>query len=956
MLTATGVPGNPNLFYFGSVGGGVWKTLDAGQTWRPIFDSQPVASIGAIAVAPSDPNVIYVGSGEAAMRSSLSEGNGLYKSVDAGAHWKFTGLADTRQIGRIIVDPANANRVFVAALGHAYGPSAERGVYRSEDGGATWSKVFYKNADTGAIDIAFQPDNANIVYASLWQTRRPPWNIYPPSNGPGSGLYKSTDGGATWQQLTNGFPSEGLGHIGIAVAPSNPHRIYAIVDAKAGGLYRSDDAGATWKLADGDKRIWQRGWYFCKVTVDPKNADVVYVSDTGFYRSTNGGASFTVLRSAPGGDDYQGVWVDPVDTQRMILASDQGVVISTNNGASWTSWLNQPTAQFYHVVTDNRFPYWIYGAQQDSGAVGTPSRSNHLGISLRDWMPVAAGGESGYIAPDPDNGGILYGGTVDRFDQLDGQDRNITPELVFPNIYRHTWTLPAVFSPQRPRVLYYSTQVLFRSTDRGASWHIISPDLTRHNPGVPSNLDPATAKDVHGAARQGVIYAIAPSPVRRGTIWTGTDDGTIHLTHDEGAHWSDVTPPALTAWSKVGIIEASHYSASTAYAAVDRHRLEDNHPYIYRTRDSGRSWQFITNGIPNGSFVNSVREDPKQRGLLFAGTESGVYVSFDDGTNWHSAQLNMPTVSVRDLVVHEDDLVIATFGRSFWVLDSISPLRDLARHAISSRAHLYPPSVAYRVRPGDDQGTPLALETAQGENPPSGAYFDYYLASAATTPLILEVFNSRGKLVRRYASTDKPKEPDPNTSTLAPAWLARTPVPSSDAGMHRFVWNFHAGGQRGDGSGPLAPPGLYTLRMSVNGQTQSQHLTVRKDPRVHATDADLQAEFDLTQHVMELRESAKQAYAQATELRKTVKDGSKLRAINAIAGGPPPTTPDDSIGAPDTSLHSIYYLGQTLQTLAEQIDSADGAPTPDMRKSAALYESWLTSALTKWNALRKTLH
>ena len=590
VVAVAGVRGEPEVYYFGSVGGGVWKTNDAGRTWNPIFDSQPVASIGAIAVAPSNSEIIYVGSGEADMRSSISTGNGMYKSGDGGKTWAHIGLADSRQIGRILVDPKDPNKLYVAALGHAYGPNPERGVFRSNDAGKNWQRILFKDENTGAIDLAFEPGNPQTVYASLWRTRRPPWSIYPPSNGSGSGLYRSRDGGDHWEQISgNGLPSEGLGRIGIAIAPSNPQRIYLIVDAKDGGLYRSDDAAQNWKRLSNDRRIWQRGWYFGELTVDPKNPDIVYVPNTTAYKSTDGGVTFNAWKGAPGGDDYHELWIDPDQPQRMIMGCDQGAIVTRNSGETWSSWFNQPTGQFYHVNTDNRFPYWVYGAQQDSNAIATPSRSNYRSLNFHDWRPIEAGGENGYIAPDPLNRGVIYGGTVTRQDFSNEEIQMMPPTLAQIGTFRQTWTLPLVFSPIDAHILYFGSNFLFRSSDGGSSWHEISPDLTREDPGIPANLDPVTAKDAPANKRRGVIYTIAPSFVQKGEIWTGTDDGLIHLTQDEGKTWSNVTPREISSWSKVTHIEASHFDAGTAYAAIDRHRLEDLNPYLYRTRDFGKT-------------------------------------------------------------------------------------------------------------------------------------------------------------------------------------------------------------------------------------------------------------------------------------------------------------------------------------------------------------------------------
>src|SRR5256714_1265638 len=703
-----GVPGQPTIFYFGSVGGGVWKTTNAGRTWKPIFDSQPIASIGAIGVAPSTPNTVYVGSGEADMRSQISYGNGMYKTTDAGQTWKHLGLDRTRQIGRVMVDPKNPNVVFVAALGHVYGANAERGVYRTRDGGATWEKVLFKNENVGAIDLAFDPQDSRVVYATLWNTRRPPWSIYPPSYGPGGGVFKSTDGGTTWLPLTSGLPTEGLGRIGLAATPTNRNRLYAIIDAKAGGLYRSDDGGATWSLISGDKRIWGRGWYFCKVVADPKNADIVYVSNTSVYRSTDAGKSWTAIKGAPGGDDYHQLWIYPDDPKRMILGSDQGAIVSEDGALTWSSWYNQATAQLYHVAADYRFPYWVTGAQQDSGAVGVPTRTTHAEISMHDWSPVCAGGESDYTAPDPLHSDLLFGGRAPRCNLTTGEITNVSPERNMPAgvAARHTWTVPLVFSQADPHALYYSNQFLFKTVNGGESWTTISPDLTREDPGVPANLDAATAADAPQDKRRGVIYTIAPSPLRAQTIWVGTDDGLIHRTDDDGKTWAAVTPPELTAWSKVVMMDASHFDVNEAYAAIDRHRLEDYEPYIYRTRDGGKTWQKITNGLPAGVYAQTMKEDTERRGLLFAGTELGVFVSFDDGDHWQSLQLNLPPSSMRDLVIHGDDLIVATHGRGFWVLDDITPLRQISDEVLKATAYLFRPADAVKVPPPSEDGTP----------------------------------------------------------------------------------------------------------------------------------------------------------------------------------------------------------------------------------------------------------
>ena len=842
-----GVAGQPFIYYFGSVGGGVWKTQNAGRTWTPIFDSQPVASIGAIAVAASNPSVIYVGTGESDMRDSIAFGNGVYKSTDAGRTWSHLGLDATKQIARVIVDPKNPAVVFVAALGNAYGPSPDRGVYRSLDGGATWKKVLDKGDSVGAVDLVFDPSNAKVVYAAMWATRRPPWYIYAPANGPGGGVFKSIDGGTTWQPLTAGLPADGIGRIGLAISPANPKRVYAIVDAKEGGLYRSEDAGATFAKISGDTRVWGRGWYFEKVTADPKSADVLYVMNTSIYRSADAGKSWTPIKGAPGGDDYHGLWIAPEDPTRMIAASDQGAVVSLDGAATWSSWYNQPTAQVYHVAADYRVPYWVTGAQQDSGAVGTPSRSPRGVISIRDWVGLCAGGESGYTAPDPLHPEILFGGTVSKCNVLTGVTTNVSPERGQPGPFRHAWTQPLVFSAADPQALYFANQFVYRTLNGGESWTQISQDLTREDPGVPPNLDAASAADAPSDKRRGVVYALAPSPVSASLLWAGTDDGYIHVTADDGRSWQNVTPPALTSWSKVTMIEASHGDANTAYAAVERHQLQDYEPYIYRTRDRGKTWQPVVNGLPAGVYVQTVKEDPARRGLLFAGTERGVFVSFNDGDLWQPLQLNLPPCSMRDLDVHGDDLIVATHGRGFWVLDNITPLRQAAAAAAAGGPFLFTPADAANTPAGSENGTPMPKDEPLADNPLAGAVIDYFLPADAAGVVSLEILDGSGQAIRRYASDDKVSPRDPDTLTVPAFWMTQPePLPAS-AGMHRWVWDLRpmpaagapggrgaGGGGGGGGRGGAASvrPGRYAVRLTVNGKSLTQPLIVRPDPRM----------------------------------------------------------------------------------------------------------------------------
>ena len=975
-LAVAGVRGQPEVYYFGSVGGGVWKTNDAGRTWKPIFDSQAVGSIGAIAVAPSDSNVIYVGSGEADMRASISRGNGMYKSMDGGKTWLHIGLEDSRQIGRIIVDPRDANKVYAAALGHAYGPNPERGVFRSKDGGKSWQKILFHDENTGAIDVAFEPGNPKVMYASLWQTRRPPWSIYAPSYGPGSGLYRSNDGGDHWEQVNGqGLPSEGLGRIGIAFAPSNPRRIYLIVDAKEGGLFRSDDAGQSWQRVSNDRRVWERGWYFGEVSVDPKNPDIVYLPNTTTYKSLDGGKTFEAFRGAPGGDDYHELWIDPDEPKRMALSSDQGTLITRNGGETWSSWYNQPTGQFYHVATDSQFPYWVYGAQQDSGSAATPSRSKYRSLNFHDWRPIDAGDENGYIAPDPLNPGVVFGGAVARQDFANEQLQQQPPTLAHPGEYRRTWTLPLVFSKIDPHVLYFGSQVLFRTADGGSSWQVISPDLTREDPGVPPNLDAATAADAPKGKRHGVIYTIGPSPVRAGEIWAGTDDGHIQLTQDEGKTWENVTPPELTPWSKVTHIEASHSDAGTAYAAVDRHRLEDYQPYLYRTRDFGKSWQRAANGIPDGSFLNCVREDPVRKGLLYACTESGVYVSFTDGDDWRPLQLNLPMTSIRDLVVYDEDLVVATFGRSFWILDDVTPLRQMDAQVAAADAWLFHPQTAIRMRAASDQGSPVPMDESLAANPAEGAVLDYYLRDKASTPIQLEIFDAEGTLARRFASDEVLHKTNPIDVPIQMEWV-RDPQPlSAEAGMHRFVWDLHYALPKSIRSsywGPAAPvavPGNYTVKLTANGKSSTQPLTIKLDPRLKTRQDALERQFGLASKLAVRLGEVSAALQQVGDLQKQIAARKKEAAANVeilkslqdleekIAAAMEADGNTDfglfGLAAPGKEQESLPKAARALTGLLIIVDSADAGPTPDTAMASARWDEAAADALSRWNAFQK---
>jgi photosystem II stability/assembly factor-like uncharacterized protein len=873
-----GVPGDGTTFYFGAVDGGIWKTTDAGMVWMPIFDRQDIASIGALAVAPSDPKVIYAGTGESDIRSNLSSGDGVYKSTDGGQTWKNIGLHDSRQISRIVIDPHDANVVYVGVLGHAYAPNQERGVYKSLDGGANWTKILDQGTEIGVADLSMAADEPNVLFASTWHTWRPPWSTYAPIDGPDGRIFRSKDAGQSWTRLSgNGLPDGNWGRVAIAVSRDGKH-VYALIDdAQKSGLYRSDNGGDTWMLQNSDKRLTSRAWYFGNITIDPQNADVIYVPNVALYRSEDGGKTISIVRGAPGGDDYHQIWIDPQNSARMVLATDQGTTISLDYGKTWSSWYNQPTAQLYHVITDDRFPYIVYGAQQDSGSVAVYSRTDHGQITPRDWFPPA-GSESGYIAPDPKNPDIFYVsetyGGVGRFDRRTSFSQDITP-WPFPiwgtdiaqRKYRDPWTPVLVFSPFDKTTLYLGTQYVMKTIDGGLHWQQISPDLTgaTQTPGTKTADAKNQAPPTVDNAKQrgyGVVFSIAPSSLDGGLIWAGSDTSLIHLTRDEGKTWKDVTPKAIGNWSRISLIEASHFDPGEAYAAVDRHRLDDRAPYLYRTRDYGATWQLITNGIPAQSFLRAVREDPDQKGLLYAGTELGIYVSFDDGDHWQSLQLNLPVTSVQDMTIHGDDLVIATHGRSIWILDDITPLRQVRAAQEAASDWLYRPATAVRVDNDSFLGTPLPPEEPTAENPPNGAVIDYFLKSSAEK-MKLEILDGAGNLVRSVSSQDT--SPEEKTGKRPPVpiadrWFPKPQTLEKSAGMHRFVWNLAWGPpespdgedtdeEYGAPRGPRAAPGNYEVRLTVDGKTCKQPLQVSMDPRSAATPGELEQQVQLGRQI-----------------------------------------------------------------------------------------------------------
>jgi photosystem II stability/assembly factor-like uncharacterized protein len=913
---AAGIPEQPNVFFIGVVNGGIFKTTDYGTTWRPVFDDQPTGSIGAIAIASSDPDIIYAGSGEGLQRPDLSTGDGIYKSVDGGESWTHLGLRDGQQIPQIVVDPGNPDRLFVAVLGHPYGPNEERGVYRSLDGGRTFERVLYRDEDTGAIDIVMAPDDPNTLYAALWQARQGPWENGA-WQGPGSGLLKSTDGGNSWTPIMRGLPTfeEGLGRIGIAIAPSRPSRLFVTVDAgDRSGIYRSDDAGASWRKTSTDARVHNRGSDFAELKVDPVNPDIVYSGSIVAWKSEDAGETWAMLRGAPGGDDYHRFWINPLHPEIILLAADQGAVITVNGGQTWSTWYNQPTAQFYHVTTDNSWPYRVCGGQQESGSACVSSRGNDGQITWRDWRPVGVE-EYGYVAPDPLDPDIVYGGKVTRFDYRTGQTQNVAPKPFRSADYRTLRTAPVLFSPVNPRKLYFGANTIWETIDGGNHWKEISPDLTRRDSTVPPNVGVYATERSATARHPGVIYTIAPSPLSEQVIWAGTDDGLIHVTGDGGRNWRNVTPPGLAPWSKVSIMDASHFDTLGAYAAINTFRLDDLRPHIYRTHDGGRTWTHITTGIDSGAVINVVREDPVRRGLLYAGSETGVWVSFDDGDHWQSLRVNMPATSIRDLVVKDGDLVVGTHGRGFWILDDITALRELTPASLEERAHLYRPRDATRVRYSMYTDTPLPVDEPTSLNPPDGATIHYHLAAPARA-LRLEILDASGAVIRAWHEGVNP-DPDPRARGNWPDWWIRpSPVLASSAGLHRFVWNLRypypsaesfsypisaiPGQTLPEPLGPLVAPGSYTVRLTVDGVSYTQRLDVRMDPRVQVSLAEL---------------------ADQTALAVRLWNGIN-RAADGIARG----------GA---NAGALRRLSGNLTRLMQMVDDVDRAPTSQLRAAAA---------------------
>ena len=965
-----GVPDKPDTYYFGGAGGGVWRTDNAGHTWAPVFEHGPAAAIGALAVAPSNPNVIYAGTGQATPRYDIGAGLGVFKSVDGGAHWQSLGLRDTRYIGRIWIDPKNADVVLVAAEGHFFGPSPDRGVYRSTDGGKHWSHVLKIDDRTGAVDITADPGNPQILFAAAWEAPQYPWlSYFKPVAGPGSAIYKSTDGGLTWKRLSGGgWPEGALGRISVAAAHvGKSTRVYATVDAgKQSGLYRSDDGGTHWVRVNPEDAFTD--WYFSRVTVAPDDPNVVYLVGQSMRRCTDGGRQCTIVKGSPGGDDYHFIWINPKHPDHLITGSDQGATVSVDGGKSWSSWYNQPTAQFYHIAADNRFPYWIYGGQQDSGTVGIASRSDYGQITFRDWHPVG-GDERDYDIPDPSDPMIVYGsglgGHVSKWDGRTGQVADVTPwpeddygKRPTLTKYRYMWMTPLVGSATGKPALYLGAQVLFRTEDQAKTWQVISGDLTGKVAGAKNcngDVTLAEAKD----CGYGVISAIAPSPRHDDEIWVGTDDGLIQLTRDGGAHWQNVTPPDIPLWGKVRSIDVSALQDGVAYVAIDTHRIDVFQPMLLKTRDYGKTWQRIDAGLPPDHLTSVLRADPVKQGLLYAGTDAGVFASFDDGDHWQSLQQNLPTAWITDLLVHDGDLIAASEGRGIWVLDDVAPLREMGADIAAKPAYLFTPAKAFRVNPDNNKDTPLPPETPVGQNPPAGAIIDYWLDGKTAGPVTLEIRDDAGHVVRRFASNATAKPPKAERY-FAKGWVRPAEALSAAPGMHRFVWNLRYARPEAIGydysiaavwgkntpvnpSGAFVLPGDYTVVLTADGRSYSAPLHVAEDPRVKTNADDLNASLLLSQNIYRMLARARRGYGEIEAVRRELDARFPATAKNVSA---------DAVRATLGTGAKFQAASTALSHVETALESADVAPSAAQNAVVARALAVLDKADADWTAAK----
>lgn len=967
-LAVSGVAGNPDVYYLGAVAGGVWKTTNGGDTWTPMTDSTDIRSIGAIAVAPSDPNIIYVGTGESCIRGDISYGDGMYKSMDAGKTWTSIGLQDTQHIARIVVDPHDANIVLVAALGHAFGPNSDRGVFRSTDGGKTWAKTLFKDDKTGAIDLSMDAHNPRIIFAALYQFIRRPWGFE--SGGPGSGIYRSTDGGVNWTPLTgHGLPSGVLGRIGLAVSGADGNRVYAIVEAARGGVFRSDNGGDSWQLMDADHSLTQRAWYFHHIFADPKNADVLYVLNTGILKSVDGGRTFAGMRGTHG--DNHGFWIDPTNSDWIINSNDGGAAITHDGGRTWSSEDNQPTAEFYHVDTDTRYPYMLYGAQQDNSTVAISSRAGGFGRGGGSEFYDVGGGESGWVVPKRDNPDVTYAGSYDglltEYNHASGFERDVNPWPLNPMgsgaadlIHRFQWTFPIAASPHDPNVLYVGAESVFTSNNGGGSWTAISPDLTRNDKTKQQSAGGPLTQDNTSVEYYDTVFCIAESPLAKGEIWAGTDDGLVQLTRDGGKTWSNVTPKGIPDWIKVSIVDPSPTTAGTAYIALDGQKLDDVRPYIYKTADYGKTWKKITNGIPDGSFTHSVKEDTKRKGLLFAGTESGVYISFDDGANWKSLRVNMPNTPVHDMVIKDNDLVVATHGRAFYIMDNITPLREMAADAMNADAHLFTPGTAIRGSRG-------------------GLTVDYWLKTAPQGPLTIEVSDSGGKVIRTFTGRAGAAEEGADTGGGRGGrggFGGGAAAPTATAGLNRFNWDLRTDPPSqvpgavywaGRGGGAVVTTGTYNLKLTVGGQSYTSKFEVKTDPRIKVSQEDLDKQFEFATRLNARITAGHDAINQIRALRaqidllrqrvpatpenKPVLDAvdalnKKMTAVEEEMIQTKSTSNEDALNFPIRVVNQLVALFGT-------VESADAAPTQQSYDVFDNLNKKLAASLAKWEEIQK---
>ncbi|HEX8234246.1 MAG TPA: hypothetical protein VF559_12980 [Caulobacteraceae bacterium] len=945
-----GVAGKSDTFFFGAAGGGVWRTDDAGQTWAPLFQDGPSAAIGAIAVAPSNPDVIYAGTGQPDPRYDVQAGLGVFRSTDGGKHWQSLGLENTRYIGRIWVDPRDANTVLVAAVGRFFGPHPQRGVFRSTDGGRTWTHVLKINDWTGAVDLAADPADPKVIFAAAWEARQWPWlSYFTHIDGPGSGVYRSDDGGATWRRLPGeGLPKEPLGRIGLAATHTAAGtRVYATIDSKtAPGIYRSDDGGERWRRVNEMDASSDR--YFGRITAAPGDPDTLYTTGQSIRRCTQGGAACEIIKGSPGGDDYHFIWINPARPDHIAVAADQGAVVSVDNWRTWSSWYNQPTGQFYHLAADDRFPYWVYSGQQDSGTVGIASRSDYGAITFRDWRPVG-GDERDYDIPDPEDPQIVYGtglgGRISRWDGRTGQVANVSPWPVSsygarPTTVKHRygWVAPMAVSRTGPVTLYAGSQVLFASTDRGQNWRTISPDLTGADPNAKDcggNVPVARAT----ACGFGVIWTITPSAANPGEVWVGTDNGLVQQTVDGGATWRNLTPRQLPSWAKVSSIDLGPKPGSV-YLAVDNHRQDDFEPHVLASSDGGRTWREATAGLPPHHLVSVVRADPARPGLLYAGTDAGVYVSFDDGRAWRPLQLDLPNAWVRDLLVHGDDLIAATQGRALWVLDDLAPLRQASADLARRPFQLFTPSAAVRVRPNSNRDTPLPPETPVGENPPQGAVIDYWLRDGARR-INLEIRDGSGALVQRLNSEEAPDPPKGNVYFSA-AWLKPRQALPKAAGHHRVVWNLRYERPKAisyeysiaatygrdtpvNPQGPLALPGDYTVVLRVDGREQRSTLRLRQDPRVNVPAEALTTSLSLSKRIAGVLAEGRRAYGEMSAVHEQLE---RLGAATPAAAGAQSMALLQATDPAGEASSSLTKADGVLTSVETDLESADAAPTP----------------------------